>query len=411
MSMRKYGWTLGLAVSLMIGIGACGTSAEPLTETPVEPTEAMSTAADVEQVDSWDSAPLMVIDPQAIYIATLVTEKGNVKVELFADKAPVTVNNFIFLARQGYYDGITFHRVIPGFMAQSGDPTGTGMGGPGYTIPDEIVHGLPFDQEGLLAMANIGAPDTNGSQFFITYAPALSLNGKHTIFGKVIEGMDVLSQLTPRDPQQAPDFEGDRLIRVEIEQVDQSELPTPTPGPEAVIPQPAEGRPLADLPPAERENLFDGMPDMLIDPQKTYTAVIETSKGRIEVALDPLNAPLSVNNFVLLAELGYWDGFPIVAVEEGSFVLTGSPAGRPDSDVGYVLLPSENGNPASPGALGYWFRQDRLASSGSQFFITLDDLPGMEAFYTIFGYVTSGLDVAQSLTTEDMIVSITIEQG
>jgi cyclophilin family peptidyl-prolyl cis-trans isomerase len=365
----------------------------------------------VEKADSWDSPPLMVIDPDVIYIATLVTERGDIKVELFAEKAPMTVNNFIFLAQQGYYDDITFHRVIPGFMAQSGDPTGTGTGSPGYTIPDEIVQGLPFDQEGLLAMANVGAPDTNGSQFFITYAPALSLNGKHTIFGKVIEGMDVLRQLTPRDPQQAPDFEGDRLIRVDIEQVDQSKLPTPTAGPEPVVPEAAEGRPLADLPPAERENLFNGMPEMEIDPRQAYTAVIETTQGRIEVELDAANAPLSVNNFVVLAELGYWDGFPIAAVQEGGFVLTGSPAGRPDSDVGYVLLPPENGNPASPGALGYWFRQDRLASSGSQFFITLDDLPGMEAYYTIFGYVTAGLDVAQSLTTEDTVLTIMIEGG
>jgi cyclophilin family peptidyl-prolyl cis-trans isomerase len=409
--MWKYRRILGFALVFVIAIGACGEANDAVTETPPEPTEPMSTAAAVEKADSWDSPPLMVIDPDVIYIATLVTERGDIKVELFAEKAPMTVNNFIFLAQQGYYDDITFHRVIPGFMAQSGDPTGTGTGSPGYTIPDEIVQGLPFDQEGLLAMANVGAPDTNGSQFFITYAPALSLNGKHTIFGKVIEGMDVLRQLTPRDPQQAPDFEGDRLIRVDIEQVDQSKLPTPTAGPEPVVPEAAEGRPLADLPPAERENLFNGMPEMEIDPRQAYTAVIETTQGRIEVELDAANAPLSVNNFVVLAELGYWDGFPIAAVQEGGFVLTGSPAGRPDSDVGYVLLPPENGNPASPGALGYWFRQDRLASSGSQFFITLDDLPGMEAYYTIFGYVTAGLDVAQSLTTEDTVLTIMIEGG
>ncbi|MEJ2607986.1 MAG: peptidylprolyl isomerase, partial [Anaerolineales bacterium] len=112
----------------------------------------------------------MSIDTSAIYIATLKTEKGDIRIELFADEAPMTVNNFIFLAEQGYYDDTTFHRVIPDFMAQGGDPEGTGMGGPGYSFPDEISFNLRFDDEGYLAMANSG-PDTNGSQFFITFGP------------------------------------------------------------------------------------------------------------------------------------------------------------------------------------------------------------------------------------------------
>ncbi|MFN2148304.1 MAG: peptidylprolyl isomerase, partial [Anaerolineales bacterium] len=398
---------LGLVIALSLASAACGGAAGGVAETPSAPVEQPTETGPVARPGPWDTPPAMSIDPNAVYVATLVTEKGNVKVELFADRAPVTVNNFIFLAEQGYYNDITFHRVIPGFMAQSGDPTGTGTGGPGYTIEDEITHGLTFDQPGLLAMANVGSPDTNGSQFFITYAPTPWLNGLHTIFGEVIEGMDVLEQLTPRDPQESPDFEGDRLITVEIEQVDRSTLPTPTPAPEAVVPEPADGRPLAEIPPAERADLYTGMPDMVIELDKTYSANIDTSKGRIVVKLEPLSAPKSVNNFVVLARLGYWDGFPIATVQQGAFFLTGSPAAQPDSDIGYVL-PSENGNPATAGALGYWFRQDKLASSGSQIFITLDNLTGMEEFYTIFGYVTSGLDVAESLTTEDQIVRITI---
>ncbi|MCZ7544640.1 MAG: peptidylprolyl isomerase [Anaerolineae bacterium] len=157
----------------------------------------------------------MQIDPKRQYQATLVTEKGDIVIELLADKAPVTVNNFVFLARQGFYDNTTFHRVLPGFMAQGGDPSGTGTGGPGYRFEDETDNGLTFDGPGLLAMANAG-PNTNGSQFFITYVPTPHLNGRHTIFGRVVKGQDVAESLDPRDPQQRPRTPGAKLVRVEI---------------------------------------------------------------------------------------------------------------------------------------------------------------------------------------------------
>jgi peptidylprolyl isomerase len=158
--------------------------------------------------------PPMTIDPARTYTATLRTVKGDIIVQLLAQEAPVTVNNFVFLARQGYYDGTTFHRVLPGFMAQGGDPTGTGGGGPGYRFEDEIGD-RTFDSAGLLAMAN-GGPNTNGSQFFITYGPAEHLNGNHTIFGVVISGQDVAEALTPRDPNQNPTAPGDLLEMVFI---------------------------------------------------------------------------------------------------------------------------------------------------------------------------------------------------
>lgn len=164
----------------------------------------------------YDAAPPMTIDVNKQYVATFkMAGGGEFVAELFDDQAPKTVNNFVFLAREGYYNGTTFHRVIDGFMAQGGDPTGTGMGSPGYQFEDEFSDELTFDQAGLLAMANSG-PNTNGSQFFITYAPTPHLNGLHTIFGQIIEGMDVVNGITRRDPQQNPSFEGDVIETITI---------------------------------------------------------------------------------------------------------------------------------------------------------------------------------------------------
>ena len=139
----------------------------------------------------WASAPDMTIDPAKKYTATIATDKGDMVLELFADKTPKTVNNFVFLAREGFYDGITFHRVIADFMAQGGDPTGTGRGGPGYRFEDEFHPELKHDKPGILSMANAG-PGTNGSQFFITHVPTPHLNNKHSVFGQVTEGIDIL---------------------------------------------------------------------------------------------------------------------------------------------------------------------------------------------------------------------------
>ena len=142
----------------------------------------------------WASAPEMVIDPTKTYAATISTDKGDMILELFANKTPKTVNNFVFLAREGFYDNTTFHRVIADFMAQGGDPTGTGMGGPGYRFADEFHPELKHDKPGILSMANAG-PGTNGSQFFITHVPTPHLNNKHSVFGQITKGMDVLMAL------------------------------------------------------------------------------------------------------------------------------------------------------------------------------------------------------------------------
>jgi cyclophilin family peptidyl-prolyl cis-trans isomerase len=154
------------------------------------------------------------LDLSKDYAAHVVTERGAFDVELFAADAPLTVENFVNLARAGFYDGTTFHRVIPGFMAQGGDPTGTGRGGPGYQFRDEFGSARRHDAAGVLSMANAG-PNTNGSQFFITFGPTPHLDGKHTVFGRVKSGMDVVNTIRERDPGRDPN-PGDRIERIEI---------------------------------------------------------------------------------------------------------------------------------------------------------------------------------------------------
>ncbi|MGE5124187.1 MAG: peptidylprolyl isomerase [Acidobacteriaceae bacterium] len=156
----------------------------------------------------------MEIDPKKSYTAVLHTDKGDITLQLFADKTPMTVNNFVFLARQGFYDGTIFHRVISDFMAQGGDPSGTGSGGPGYRFSDEFHPSLRHNKPGVLSMANAG-PNTNGSQFFITHVPTPWLDNKHSIFGQVTDGMKVLLSIPDRDPAKR-DSSAVKLISVTI---------------------------------------------------------------------------------------------------------------------------------------------------------------------------------------------------
>jgi cyclophilin family peptidyl-prolyl cis-trans isomerase len=166
----------------------------------------------------WSTPPAIQIDPKKKYKAHIETDKGTMVIELFADKAPKTVNNFVFLAREGYYDGVIFHRVISNFMVQGGDPTGTGMGGPGYKFSDEFHPSLKHDKRGILSMANAG-PNTNGSQFFITHGPTPHLDNRHAVFGQVVEGLDVLMSIPARDPnnRNAPAV---KITRVTIEETE-----------------------------------------------------------------------------------------------------------------------------------------------------------------------------------------------
>lgn len=162
----------------------------------------------------WSTPPKMALSADKKYSAVMHTDQGDITIQLFAKETPKTVNNFVFLSKEGFYDGVIFHRVIKDFMAQGGDPTGTGRGGPGYNFEDEFNPKLKHDKPGVLSMANAGR-NTNGSQFFITHVPTPWLDFKHTVFGKVIEGMDVVLSIQPRDPMR-PEYSGVKILSIDI---------------------------------------------------------------------------------------------------------------------------------------------------------------------------------------------------
>jgi peptidylprolyl isomerase len=203
---------IGIALAVLIVIVAV----VRITSKP-EPPQASIEAPVLVGTKEYSGPPPMLIDTSIQYVATVKMEKGGeFVIDLYADEAPITVNSFVFLAREGYFDGVTFHRVLEGFMAQGGDPTGTGGGGPGYQFVNEDSD-LRFDKAGVVAMANAGR-NTNGSQFFITFGPTPQLDGGYTIFGQVISGMDVVNNLLRRDPNQRPDYTGDVIESITIQE-------------------------------------------------------------------------------------------------------------------------------------------------------------------------------------------------
>lgn len=367
----------------------------------------------------YTAAPPMTIDPATTYFATFKTDKGDIKVQLYPECAPLAVNNLVFLAREGYYDNTTFHRVLDGFMAQAGDPTGSGAGGPGYTFEDEFPCDLKFDRPGLLAMANAG-PATNGSQFFFTFGATEWLNGLHTIFGEVVEGSEVLDSLTRRDPGQAPTTEGDKLLTVVIEEGGASlisALPTPLPTPEPFSPDsvdPAD-RPLAALSGEEKANYFNTAPSQTIDAAKQYTATIKTAKGEMVMALHADVAPVAVNNFVTLANLGFFDGLPVNQVNPEELIVLGSPDNNPQSDAGYMIPAETNlSKELQVGSVAYVPQrggQGGMSSSSQLLIALLAPPPETNADFSFFGSIVQGTDVLAQLAQGDTIESVTISES
>jgi len=208
------------SLELAMTVGIPGTPFLFINHIPYQSDMSLGTLSSLVELfalaeDQYAQCPPMIVDVARQYTAEMKTTKGDVKLSLYADKAPLAVNSFVFLAQQGWVDDGPFHRVLPGFVAQAGDPSGSGMGGPGYQFDNENAEAV-FDRSGLLAMANSGA-NTNGSQFFITYDAAPDLNGSYTIFGEVLEGMDVVESLIARDPASGAELpDPDRIISIKI---------------------------------------------------------------------------------------------------------------------------------------------------------------------------------------------------
>ncbi len=409
-------WSAGL-LALMLTLGMLAGCAptptpSPATDEPAEarPTPTVAVESPQGEPAGEEAAPLsgpyseppeVVIDPEKYYVATLRTELGDIVIELFADKAPVTVNNFVFLAREGFYDDTTFYGVAPGEFAWAGDPTGLGEGGPGYVFASEIHPELSHDRLGRVSMVN-NAPDTNGSQFLITMGPLLMVDNSFPIFGQLIEGLDVLLSLTPRNPY-AAETPGDRIEAVLIEELDSppvSRLPAPE---EIIVPAEIVGR----------QGLYLRRPEMEIDPEREYVATIETEKGEIVVALNAEVAPITVNNFVFLAQRGFYDGLTFHRVEPNFVIQGGDPLGSGQGGPGYVLPPEielthEQGVIAMA-RLGDQNNPRRM-SSGSQFYLTLAPAHHLDGAYTVFGELLEGMDVVQSIAIGDVIERVTIIQ-
>jgi peptidyl-prolyl cis-trans isomerase B (cyclophilin B) len=375
---------------------------------PAPPADGSRPLADVppaERQDRFSGPAAPYVKPDANYVATIVTDKGNIVAELYRD-TPEGLNNFVTLALNGFYDGLTFHRVEPNFVIQGGDPAGDGSGGPGYTTPAEINH--PH-LKGALAWARTGDnvnPErrSSGSQFYVTLDATSFLDGAYSVFGQVVEGQDVVEKIAA----------GDKIQRIDIAEAASSRLPTPAPTSTPNPPTAQEGRPLAKVAAAEREKLFSAAPEMTIDPSKSYQAVIKTAKGNVVVELNAALAPITVNNLVMLANLGFFDGMPVAHVEPGTYLLTGSPASNPGSDVGYAipLEPAANAAGVLTGTLGMYPDPSSggAKANGSQFFIALAAMPGSNIPVNAFGRVVEGLDIAGTLAIGDIIESITITE-
>jgi len=377
-------------------------------QTAIQSSIPLPTKTLLQSYMSWAEPPKMTIDTKKIYIVDMKTEKGNVVIQLFADKAPKNVNNFIFLINQKYYNGLSFHRVVSDFIAQAGKPPVARLYGPGYSIKDEHDTSLRFDAPGVVAMAWWGnSPDSNGSQFFITYKKMHWYNDKYTIIGKVVEGMDVIKNLTRVNDRENYDYGGDTILEMTSRTSETSLLPAPGPQTETRIPVLVDGRPLAKMTIQEKEYLYDAPPAMVIDKTKVYKAKISTEKGTITADLFPQDAPQSVNNFFVLANIGYYDNTTVGAVLRDRYILVGSPSGTLESDAGYSI-PEEPKRQIRLGAIGFWFyaKMDR-SSSGSNIFIMLTDDPHIQAD-SVFGMTTSGLDVVKKMQPKDKILKIEV---
>jgi peptidyl-prolyl cis-trans isomerase B (cyclophilin B) len=377
---------------------------------PVDGSRPLAQIPPAERADRFSGPAPISVEPGKTYVATIVTPKGNIVAELYPD-TPESVNNFVTLAQNGFYDGLTFHRVEPGFVIQGGDPKGDGGGSPGYTIPAEIKHN---HSKGALAWARTSDevnPErrSSGSQFYVTLAETAFLDGAYTVFGQVIEGMDVAEKIAV----------GDKIERIDISTAQTSRMPSPTPTPEPKAPTSEEGRPLAKLPAEQREMLYNTAPSTTLDPNKSYQATIKTPKGDVVIDLGAKAMPATVGNFVLLSNLGFYDGMPIAYLQPDSYAVFGSPKSQPDSDIGYAIDlegPAAAGQASSviTGTVSMYPVAEQgtsdVKASGSQFFVSFVQSPDSVTPLNAFGTVASGMEVLKQLKAGDVVESIQISE-
>ncbi len=365
---------------------------------------------------SFDAPPAEVLDPSQDYIAVFELETGTVRIRLFDDVMPIHTNNLVFLIEEGFYDNLTFHRVVEGEVAQTGDPTATNNGDAGYILPDEsalsLDEPLTLGDRGLIAMARTGA-GASSSQFFITLSPQEQLDSLGFVpFGRVVEGLELVTALTPRNPMSTPLPEaGDRILSASIEKrpAGSIELALPTLSAAAAAREAAASQ--ADTPseaPTPIGNVsiekptWPTPPALTIDTSLEYTAVLELETGTVRIDLFEETAPMHANNFVFLSEQGFYDGLTFHRVIPGFVAQGGDPTGTGTGGSGYNLPDEEVGDNATAltnGASGIIaMARGPQGASGSQFYITYTPQGQLDAQgFTAFGRIVDGMAAIEAL--------------
>lgn len=368
---------------------------------PAIPTDGTRPLAEVDvagRAFGFQEPPEMAIDPDKVYHATFTTDKGDIVVELYSQEAPIAANNFVVLSEMGFYDGMPITPAGPPMALLTGDPSGDGNGGPGYEIPAEIGVPNPEGTLGYLRLPDQFNPErvSNGSQLYLTLEAVPQIDGVYSAFGLVVEGLDVAQSIV----------EGDLIQQVVISEVEERQAPTPppptpTPTPFAPAPDASGARPLADLDPAERNGMFNSPPEMQLEEGVDYTARIVTDKGDIVVDLYEEQTPLTVNNFVTLANLGFYDNTNFHRVIEDFMAQAGDPSGTGAGGPGYQfedeIVPELVFDSAGILAMA----NAGPGTNGSQFFLTFAPTDWLNGQHTIFGKILEGEDVLGEITLRD----------
>lgn len=309
-------------------------------------------------------------------VVKLQTDRGEITLELFDDKTPITAGSFLELVQSGFYDGVSFHRVVADFMIQGGDPDGDGRGGPGFTIPDEADRGLQH-LRGTLSMAKTTAPDSGGSQFFICHSPQEHLDGVHTVFGRCIQGMEVVDAIR----------KGDKVVKATAVKLSEHAR--------------------AALEAAKKGRVWLWKPDVK-DPSRGTRVKLQTDRGDIVVRLFDETVPIASGNFIGLVEEGFYDGLTFHRVEPDFMIQGGCPQGDGLGFPGYTLPDELDTHLRHYRGTLAMARTPRPNSGGCQFYICHSAQPHLDFEYTVFGCCVEGMDVVDKIAAGDRILKATV---